>query len=38
MHSKANLTFSDIAVWMRNFWKTLMWTENILKRNVSGLM
>ncbi len=23
MHSKANVMFSDVSVWMRNFWKTL---------------
>lgn len=30
-----NLAFSDISVWMRNFWKTPMWTESVLKRKLS---
>ncbi len=38
MRSKANLTFSDVSVWMRNFWKTLMWTESILKQKLSFQM
>lgn len=28
---KANVTFSDVSVWMRHFWKTLVWTESVLK-------
>ncbi len=32
--SEANLTFSDVSVWMRNFWKTVMCTESVLKRKL----
>ncbi len=37
MRSKANLTFSDVSVWMINFWKRfkmLMWTDCVLKRKL----
>ncbi len=46
MRSKANVTFSDVSVWMRNFWKMLdkanfdgeRFKTKTQFSNVSGLM